>query len=71
MWTNIVEPGKPQMICGVSAACWMTKVINTNSEYVALISTATMVTRTPLNVTFIRTSPLVKSFLFLEKENNL
>ena len=42
----------------------ITKATNTHSKYVVLISMATMVARTPLNVTFIRALPLVKSSFF-------
>jgi len=54
MWTNIVEPDRPQMtIRRMRIACWIPKAINTlricNTYY---FSTATMVARTLLNVTF-------------------
>ena len=41
-------------------ACWITKATNTDSEYVTpfCFSMAKMVTRTRLNITFIRTSPV-------------
>ena len=35
MWTNFVEPGRPQMtIWHVRIACWISKFTNTHSEYV-------------------------------------
>jgi hypothetical protein len=45
-------------------ACWITTATDTDSEYVILncFSTATVVTRTRLNVTFIRTLPLLYSY---------
>jgi hypothetical protein len=63
-------------------ACWIPKATNTHSQYVRLTahSTAIMVTRTPLNVTFIRkqiferkrsvlifSTSLSDKFLFLRK----
>ena len=53
MWKNMVEPDRPQAtIWRVSTACWITKAAYTlriRSSY--CLSTATMVTRTRLNVT--------------------
>ena len=48
-------------------ACWITKAADTYSEYVKLISffTATMVTRTPLNITLLR----IFSALFAKKKS--
>jgi hypothetical protein len=40
-------------------ACWITKDTDTHSEYAILLSTATMVMRTRLTVTFIRTLPVL------------
>jgi hypothetical protein len=48
-------------------ACWITKATDTHAEYVILIciSTATMVSRMHLNMTFIHTCTLpVLSFLW-------
>jgi hypothetical protein len=37
MWTNIVEPDRPQMtIRGMRIACWIPKATNTRSEHVML-----------------------------------
>jgi hypothetical protein len=39
MWKNIVEPGRPQMtIRRMRIACWITKNININLQYVILIA---------------------------------
>jgi len=39
MWNNVVDPGKPQMtIWRMRIACWISKAINTHSEYVVRIS---------------------------------
>jgi len=63
MCKNIVESYKPQItVWQMSFACWITDVINTNSEYVILIfflSMATVVTSSPLNATFIRKLPVL------------
>ena len=51
MWKNIVEPDRPQMtIWRMRIACWISKATNTHSEYELLLSTATMGSRTRLNV---------------------
>jgi hypothetical protein len=35
MWTNIVQPGRPQMtVRRMRIACWITKATNTHSEYI-------------------------------------
>ena len=55
MWKNIVEPGRQQTtIWLMRMTHWIPKATRTNSEYVILIcfSTATMVARTCLSVTF-------------------
>jgi hypothetical protein len=58
----MVEPGRPQMtiIWRMGNACWTTKTTDTHSEYVKkfCFSTATMVTRTRLYVTLMRTFQL-------------
>jgi hypothetical protein len=47
------------IICSFPLACWMTKIKNTHSEFLThWFSTATMVRRNHLNVTFIRTFPV-------------
>jgi hypothetical protein len=60
MWKNTVEPDRPQStIWCMRIACWVTHATHTHSlslthsEYLTLngLSTATMVIRTPLNVT--------------------
>ena len=39
MWTNNVEPGKPQIkIRRMRIACWIPKATNTHSDYVILIA---------------------------------
>jgi len=41
IWTNIVEPGRPQMtIWRMRFACWIPEATNTHSEYVMLIAIA-------------------------------
>jgi len=38
MWENIVKPDRPQMtVWRMRIACWITNVINIDSEYVMLI----------------------------------
>jgi hypothetical protein len=49
--------------------CWLTKATNTHKHTFRIcnttcFSTATMVTRTLLNVTFLRTSPVLFHFIF-------
>jgi hypothetical protein len=54
MWKNIVESDRPQMtIWRMPFECWVTEATDLHSECVILncFSTATMVTRTLLNVT--------------------
>jgi hypothetical protein len=36
MWKNIVESGRPQMMC-MRIACWIPKATDTHSEHVILI----------------------------------
>jgi hypothetical protein len=56
MWKNIVEQGRPQLtIWRMCIACWIT---NTHT-HTHSISNVTMVARTRLNVTFIRTLPIL------------
>jgi hypothetical protein len=39
MWNNFVEPDRPQMtILRMRFACWITKPIDTHSEYVILMT---------------------------------
>ena len=39
MWKNIVERGRSQMaVWRMSIACWITKAVNTQSQYVILIA---------------------------------
>jgi len=39
MWKNIAEPGRPEMkIWCLRIVCWITKAVNTHSEYVMLIA---------------------------------
>jgi hypothetical protein len=39
MWKNTVEPDWPQMtICSKRIACWITKITNTQSQYVVIIA---------------------------------
>ena len=39
MWKKAVEPGRPQKTkWRMRVACWITKAINTHSEYVILIT---------------------------------
>ena len=55
MWKNTVEPGRPQMtIWSKRTAGWIPKATHIHSGHVILIafSTATMVARMCLNVTF-------------------
>jgi hypothetical protein len=49
------QPIDDNLIRSMRFACWMTKAANTHSEYVILFPSATVVTRTRLNITFIRT----------------
>jgi hypothetical protein len=53
MWKNIVEPYSPQMtIWRMSLACWLPKAANTHSICnTYCFFTATIVTRTRLNIT--------------------
>jgi hypothetical protein len=53
MWKSMVELDRPQMtIRRMLFACWIIKATDTQSKYVThSFSTATMVTRTHLNVT--------------------
>jgi hypothetical protein len=54
MWKNIVVGGRPQMtIWRMRIACLIHKATNTNSAYVSIFcfSSATIVARTPLDVT--------------------
>jgi hypothetical protein len=59
MWKNLVQPERPDdnTIRRMRFACWTTKAKDTHWEYIIFycISTATMATRTCLNVTFINT----------------
>jgi hypothetical protein len=58
MWKPFFEPDMPQMtVRRMCVTCRITKATDTHSEYVILVafSTATVVTRTHLNVEFIRT----------------
>ena len=67
MWRNIVELGRTQMtIWRMRIAYWITKATDANSQYVILIcfSTATMVTRTCLSVTFTRTFLVLSEIFF-------
>ena len=53
---NTVKPERPQMtIWRMRFVCWITEATDTHSEYVTLFnfSTATVVTRTRMNVTYI------------------
>jgi len=50
MWKNIVKPDKPQTVWHMHIACWISKATNPHSEYIILISTATMVAHTCLSV---------------------
>jgi len=62
MWKNILKPHRTQMtIWRMRVACWITVATETHSEYVILIPfvTVAMVTRTRLNITFIRTLPVL------------
>jgi len=38
MWTNIAEPGRPQMTWRMRIACWIPKATSTHSYYVTLIA---------------------------------
>jgi len=55
-WKNLIERGRPQMtIWRLCIACWIPKATNTHTHWscnTLCFSTATMVTRTRLNVTF-------------------
>jgi hypothetical protein len=58
MWINMLEPDMPQItIRRMRFRCWMTKATDTHTEYLIFIafSTATILTRTRINVMFIRT----------------
>jgi len=57
MWGNIVEPDSPQVtIWHLRIACWVPKATNTLAICnTYCLSTATMVSRTRLNATLIRT----------------
>jgi hypothetical protein len=59
LWKNIVVPDTPQMtISRMRIACWLPKTIDTLSmRNTYCFSTATMVMRNRLNVTFPRTLP--------------
>jgi NADPH-dependent 7-cyano-7-deazaguanine reductase QueF-like protein len=62
MWENIAEPDKPQInIRRMHIAYWIPNTIDTHSEYIVLncFSTVTVVTRKHLDVTFIRTLPVL------------
>jgi len=53
MWANIVEPDRPQTtIWRMLVACWLPKVTNTLRIYHLLLSAATIVAGSCLNVTF-------------------
>jgi hypothetical protein len=52
-WKNIAEPDRPQITWRMRCADWTTKDIDTLDG----ISTATMVTRKQVNVTFTRALP--------------
>jgi len=62
---NFVEPGRPQMtVWRMRFACWIPKATSTDSHLIlTLFSTATMFALMHLNVTFMRTLPVL--FLFL------
>ena len=52
MWKNIVKPDRPQTtIWRMRIACWIPKATNTQSEHELLLSTATIVSLTRLNLT--------------------
>jgi hypothetical protein len=54
-------------------ACWITMATETHSEYVILIPffTVTMVTRTRLNMTFIRTLPVLFGTSYCKSVNEI
>jgi hypothetical protein len=58
MWKNIVKPDRPQTIRGMRIACWLPKATDTHSDYV--VSTATMLTRKRLDVTFVHIQSVPK-----------
>jgi hypothetical protein len=68
----MVQPERPQMTCITRRkrfACWITKATE-HSEYVNIscFCTAAMVARTRLNITFIRTPPVLFIYnLLVEK----
>ena len=72
MWENMVQPGRPQMTIKYGACAL--RAGQAHSEYVVItaFSTATMFTRTRLNITsyFIRTLPVLfkKPWLFHDQE---
>ena len=68
MWKNIVEPDRPQTTTwSIGIACRITKATETHSEYYYYyyyyyyycFSTAIIVARTSLSVTFIRALPVL------------
>ena len=57
MWKNMIQPYRSQKaIWRMRIQCWMTKATDTHSRH----STATMVKRTRLNITFIPLPPLLQ-----------
>ena len=61
MWKNIVDPERQQTtIQRMRFACWISKTTDTHSEYEILLSTATLISRTRLDITlYIHTLPLL------------
>jgi len=56
-WKNNVQPDRPQMtMWHMRIACWITKIISSQSEYVTLIAftNATMIPRKQMDFRFIR-----------------
>jgi hypothetical protein len=70
----IVKPDRPQMtIWRMRVVGWITVATETHSECVILIPffTATIVTRTRLSVTFIRTSPVLFGTSYFKSVNEI
>ena len=59
MWKNFVDSARPKItIWRMRIARWVTKNTDTHSEYLILIAFF-LVARTHLNVTFVRTLPVL------------
>jgi hypothetical protein len=77
LWYNVEKygvAGRPEMTAwyGPRFAYWITKATNTHAEYVThYFSTARMVTRTCLNVTFLRALPTVLPYARLHQRSHI